>query len=498
MQTATSNHPLTRLSLANLASLPVGISVPAYGRAGLTPGIIHIGMGNFHRAHQAWYLHRLMQMGLDHDWAIIGAGVRPTDAFQRARLLGQDCLTTLIELDPAAKSAEVTGAMIDFLPVEETNAALVARMAEADIRIVSLTVTEGGYFVDHATGGFDASHPDIRHDAENPATPRTAFGAMVEALRRRRAAGVGPFTAMSCDNLQGNGAILRRTVVSLAALSDPELANWIDSHVTFPNSMVDCIVPATGDRERAIAQGFGVDDEAPVTHENFRQWVLEDAFCAGRPRWEQVGATFSDAVHSFEAMKLRVLNGGHQIIAIPADLLGIETISGAMAHSGIRAFLRKTMTREVLRHVHDVPGMTPSAYLDLIDRRFSNPEIIDTTRRVAFDGSSRQPGFIIPSIRDAIANGTPHAGLALMSALWMRYCQGYRDDGSQIEPNDPAWSALRETADAASADPRIWLKQQHYYGDLGTHAGFATAFGDWAVMLAELGTEATIARFVAD
>ena len=293
-----------RLSNSNLAALPDGIPVPLYDRKRLSVGIVHIGLGNFHRAHQAWYLHRLMQQGLALDWAIIGAGVRHNDAAMRDKLLAQDCLTTLIELDPSGTSAEVTGPMIDFLPIEEANGALIAAMASPEIRIVALTVTEGGYFVDPATGGFDQANPDIQHDAANPQTPRTAFGAIIAALKIRQETGIGAFTVQSCDNLQGNGAVVRQTIISLAQLSDPDLAKWIEMQCSFPNSMVDCIVPATGPDEIQLVQSLGIDDHAPVTHENYRQWVIEDDFCAGRPDWDKAGATFSDAVHDLSLIHI--------------------------------------------------------------------------------------------------------------------------------------------------------------------------------------------------
>ncbi|MEC7670261.1 MAG: mannitol dehydrogenase family protein, partial [Pseudomonadota bacterium] len=236
---------MVKLNNKTLSDLPANIAVPTYDRSALTAGIVHIGLGNFHRAHQAWYLHRLMQNGQALDWAIVGAGVRPNDETRRLELLEQDYLNTLIELDPSGISAEVTGAMIDFVPVTSDNAPLIARMAQADIRIVAMTVTEGGYYIDPVTKAFDANHPDILHDAANPTTPKTPFGAMAAALKIRRDTGIGPFTGLCCDNLQGNGEILRQTVVSLARLSDPDLADWIDANCSFPNSMVDCIVPAT-------------------------------------------------------------------------------------------------------------------------------------------------------------------------------------------------------------------------------------------------------------
>ncbi|AOZ68443.1 mannitol dehydrogenase [Rhodobacter xanthinilyticus] len=486
-----------KLSNATLAALPEGVARPTYDRARLGAGIVHIGLGNFHRAHQAWYLHRLMQQGLAQDWAIIGAGVRPYDEAMRLRLAAQDYLTTLIALDPAGVSAEVVGAMIDYLPVVEGNGPLIARMAAPDIRIVALTVTEGGYYIDPATKGFDATHPDILHDAAHPETPRTAFGAMVAALALRRARGLGPFTGQSCDNLQGNGAILRQTVVSLARLSDPGLADWIAANASFPNSMVDCIVPATGPAELALAARLGIEDAAPVTHETFRQWVIEDDFCAGRPDWDRAGATFSADVHAYEAMKIRILNAGHQVIATPGELMSIETISGCMAHPKIHGLFRKLEIEEIVPHVRAVPGRTPEAYVDLIERRFSNPRILDTTRRVAFDGSARHTGFLHPILRAGLAAGTPIEGLALVEALWARMCAGTREDGSVILPNDPLWADLTARAAAAKADPQAWLAMPQIYGDLADQPRFAEAFARWLRLIWDRGTEAALDAYLA-
>lgn len=485
-----------KLSNATLRQLPEGVKVPGYDRAKLTPGIVHIGLGNFHRAHQAWYLHRLMQQGLAQDWAIVGAGVRAYDAAQREKLLAQDCLTTLIELDPSGTSAEVVGSMIDYLPIEEGNGALIAQLADPAIRIVSLTVTEGGYYIDPVSKGFDAGHPDILHDAANPQGPRTAFGAMVAALKLRRERGVGPFTGQSCDNIQGNGAILRQTVVSLARLSDPDLADWIDRTCSFPNSMVDCIVPATGPKELALVREFGVEDAVPVTHENFRQWVIEDAFCAGRPEWEKAGATITDDVHDFETMKIRMLNGGHQVISDLGELLSVETISETMEHQGIRAVFEKIERTEIMPHIKPVPGFTPAEYIELLLARFGNPMIVDTVRRVAFDGSSRHPGFLLGSVRDGLAAGTPVEGLALVEAAWARMCYGTREDGSTIEPNDPYWDTLQEVARRAKEDPSAWLEQRSTYGDLADNPRFADAFEKWLRMIWTDGTAAAMDSYL--
>lgn len=496
MASATHSAPV-KLSDSTLGTLPEHVDRPRYDRQALTPGIVHIGLGNFHRAHQAWYLHRLMQQGLAQDWAIIGAGVRNYDAEMRSRLLAQDCLTTLVELDPTGTRAEVTGAMIDYLPIEEGNGPLIAAMSDPRIRIVSLTVTEGGYYIDAGAGGFDAQHADMLHDAAFPARPKTAFGAIIAGLKNRRASGAGPLTLQSCDNLQGNGGVLRETVVSLARMSDPDLADWIESACSFPNSMVDSIVPATGPRELALVRELGIDDAAPVTHENFRQWVIEDDFCAGRPAWEQAGATFTDAVHSYEKMKIRMLNAGHQVIANAGELLGLEMISDCMAHPGIAAFFRKVEAQEIAPHVEAVPHMTPADYAALIEGRFANPAIRDTVRRVAFDGSSRHSGFVLPILRDGLAAGTPVAGLCLVEALWARMCSGIREDGSTIPANDPLWDTLTEAAKRARSDPRAWLAQKQIYGDLGQNAAFTDAFSTWLGLIWEQGTEAALARYTA-
>ncbi len=494
-----NNHEkaAVKLSNASLAQLPQAISRPTYDRTSLAAGIVHIGLGNFHRAHQAWYTHQLMQKGEGQNWAILGAGVRQYDTLMRDRLLKQDCLTTLIELDPSGTSAEVTGSMIDYVPITDGNAPLIKAMSDPQIRIVALTVTEGGYFLDPATGVPDLSHADLQQDVINPTRPTTAFGAITVAFAARRAAGLGPFTVQSCDNLQGNGHITRDLVVGLAKLQDPTLAEWIAENASFPNSMVDCIVPATGPDEIALAQSLGIDDAAPVTHENYRQWVIEDDFCAGRPDWEKVGATFTDKVEAYEAVKIRILNAGHQVLANAGELLSLETISDCMSDPDISAFFDKVQAEEMSPTVQPVPGMAVVDYVALVRSRFSNPRIRDTTRRVAFDGSSRHTGFLLPILSDALAARGSVEGLSLVEALWARMCAGTREDGSVIEANDPDWDRLHDLAKAAQADPSKWLEQPQIYGDLAENAQFCDAFTKWLTHLWADGTRATLQRYLA-
>ena len=483
---------IPRLSNSTLPELPSGVKIPNYNRSNLTAGIVHIGLGNFHRAHQSWYLHRLMQQGQAHDWAIIGAGVKEFDKAQRLKMLEQDFLTTLIELSPEGSAVEVVGSMIDYVPIEADNGALIAQMARPEIKIVTLTVTEGGYYIDPVSKSFDPSHPDIVYDATHPEAPKTAFGAIVAALRLRRDSGVGPFTCQSCDNLQGNGATLREVILSLAALSNPELSEWIAENCSFPNSMVDCIVPATTAKEIALVHDLGISDAVPVTHEDFRQWVIEDDFCAGRPDWDIVGAIFTNDVHDFEMMKIRILNGGHQVVAVPGEVLSLETIEQCMKHSLLDPLFKKVILREVAPHVKTVPGIKPENYVDLVHKRFSNPKIIDTTRRVAFDGSSRHPGFLVPSIRDGLANGTPVDGLALIQASWARMCEGTREDGTLIEPNDPFWDELQANAKAARSNPSVWLEMNQIYGNLAREPQFVNSFKFWFDVIWDKGLDKAI------
>jgi mannitol 2-dehydrogenase len=303
---------------------------------------------------------------------------------------------------------------------------------------------------------------------------------------------------LSCDNLQGNGDILRQTVVSLARLANPDLADWIDGTATFPNSMVDCIAPATGPKELALAAQFGIRDAAVVTHEAFRQWVIEDRFCAGRPAWDTVGATFSDEVHAYEKMKIRILNAGHQVLANVGEILGLETISECMAHSAIRPFFSQVQRTEIAPTVAPVPGKTPAEYVALIEARFSNQRIVDTTRRVAFDGSARHTGFVLPILRDQLAAGRSIEGLALVEALWARMCAGTRENGTEIAPNDPFWDALQKVAHDARTRPAAWIAQSRIYGDLAHATPFAEAFARHLTRIWDKGCEAALHDYVTE
>ena len=485
-----------KLSSKTLAKLPGNVAAPRYDRSALRAGIVHFGVGNFHRAHQAVYLDDLFNAGSDHDWALIGAGVFDGEKVGRQKLEEQDWLTTVVEQDSGHMQARVTGVMIDFLTPGNAGA-VIAQLADPAIRIVSLTITEGGYFIDPASGVFNPTHPDIVADAQNIKAPKTVFGIILAGLMRRRDDGIVPFTVMSCDNIPHNGRVTSDGVVGLARLVDEDLASWVSERVSFPNGMVDRITPATSDRERDLLKAeFGVEDNWPVFCEPFRQWVLEDKFTAGRPALEKAGVQFVGDVSPFELMKIRILNGGHATIAYPAGLMDIHFVHEAMQEPLVKDFLGKLEREEIVPTVPPVPGVVLEEYYQLIEKRFSNPKIADTVRRLCLDGSNRQPKFIIPTIADRLAAGKGVSGLALESALWCRYCHGETDSGAAIAPNDPNWDRLQATSKAARADPAAWLAMEDIYGEVGTSKVFADAFARQLKTLWEIGTRQTLMRYL--
>src|SRR5271157_1817920 len=485
-----------KLSSAALGQLPAGVGKPNYKRSDLSGGIVHIGVGNFHRAHQAVYLDDLFNTGVDRDWAIIGAGVREPDVDMREKLKAQDWLTTVVEQEAGATSARVTGAMIDFVPPFDVEAMLNA-LARPEIRIVSLTVTEGGYYISPATQRFDPTHPDIVDDSKHAAAPKTAFGLIAAGLKRRRAAGVAPFTVMSCDNIPGNGHVTENAVAGLAELSDPELSAWIRANVAFPNSMVDRITPATTDRERAILRDtYGIEDNWPVFCEEFRQWVVEDRFPAGRPALETVGVTFTADVAPYELMKIRILNGGHAAIAYPAGILDIHFVHEAMEEAQIAAFLETLTRREIIPVVPPPPEVDLDAYRRKVAERFANPKIADTIARLCLDGSNRQPKFILPTARDRLAAGASVKGLAVVSAMWCRYCYGETESGKTIPPNDPNWDRLQAAARPARSDPRAFLAMRDIFGELADTRAYVDAFSGALGSLWTKGVRTTLADYL--
>ncbi|KKC38330.1 dioxygenase [Devosia epidermidihirudinis] len=487
---------MTRLSAATLANAPAGVRLPDYDRSAITPGIVHLGIGAFHRAHMAVYVDDLLK---DHpSWGIVGASLRRPDT--KDALEPQDGLYTVAVRDASGTKARVIGSILKVLDANSQREELLAAMADPAIRIVSLTVTEKGYCHDPATGELDASHPDIVHDLANPTAPRSAPGIIVEALARRRAAGLAPFAVLSCDNLPSNGATVQRIVTRLAHLRDAELGAWVEQ-VAFPGTMVDRIVPATTDEDRAeIAGLIGAEDAWPIVTEPFTQWVIEDHFPQGRPPFESVGAQLVDDVEPFERMKLRMLNGSHSTLAYLGYLAGYEHVSDAMGDDDFVALIHGLMTHEVMPTL-DMPGTDLGGYRDRLLERFRNPALKHRTWQIAMDGSQKLPQRLLGTIRDRMAAEQPFERLALGVAGWMRYVMGIDEAGEIIDVRDPL--AMRMLAIAADAgddaeDLYIGLADltEVFGTDLADNQSFGEAVATHLDTLFEIGVVATVAEVV--
>ncbi|NUW31815.1 mannitol dehydrogenase family protein [Nonomuraea sp. SMC257] len=485
---------VTALTQWTLASLPRQVAVPGYDRSVLTAGIVHFGVGGFHRAHQAMYLDRLMNAGLAHDWAICGVGVLPGDARMRDALTAQDGLYTLVLKHPdGTREARVIGSIIDYLFAPDDPEAVIERMAGPAVRVVSLTVTEGGYNFHPVTGEFDRDNPVIRADAAPGAVPATVFGLVTEALRRRRERGVPPFTIMSCDNIQGNGDVARRTFTAFARLRDPALAAWMEDEVAFPNSMVDRITPVTTDEDReSVARQFGVGDAWPVVCEPFTQWALEDRFPAGRPPLEEAGVQVVADVEPYELMKLRLLNAGHQALCYFGHLMGHRYVHEAASEPAIAAFLLGYMDAEATPTLRPVPGVDLDAYKRTLIERFSNPEVRDTVARLCAESSDRIPKWLLPVVRERLAAGGAVGRAAAVVASWARYAEGVDERGEPITVVDRLADRLTAIARTQRERPTAFIENRELFGDLADDKRFVEPYLRALASLHARGARATV------
>jgi len=477
--------------LALLGSELPGVSLPTYDPRALAPGVVHLGVGNFHRAHQAAYLDELAERRIASEWAVIGVGLRrPT---MKRALRPQDCLYTLVQRGRFEDEARVIGAIRRYLLAPEDPQAVLAALSDPATRIVTLTVTGDGYNVDRVTRAFEADAPGIRADLRDPTSPRTVPGYLVEALARRRRAGTAPFTVLSCDNLQRNGAVARTCVLSLAALRDEKLARWIESHVAFPSSMVDRITPKTTSATRAlVADRFGLDDRSPVVCEPYRQWVIEDSFSSDRPPLEEAGAHFVADVSAHELIKSRLLNGSHSALGYLGYLAGHRRTDEAMADPTLRAYLAALMDEELTPLLPDAVGIELGSYKATLLKRFANPNVPDQLSRLCARGSTKMPAYLLPSAADAVAQGGRHELLALAVAGWFRYLRGVDFDGNAIEIEDPLGERLQALALSGGDDPRPLLAERSVFGDLRDSARFVASLASALRSLDRDGPAATI------
>lgn len=488
-----------KLSSQTIDALPTEVARPTYDRGAVRVGIVHFGVGGFHRAHQAMYVDRLMNDGLADEWGICGVGVLPQDARMRDVMQAQDCLYTLEVKHPdGSRDLRVIGSIVEYLLAPDDPDAVIERMCDPAVRIVSLTVTEGGYNVSDVTGQFDTANPAVVADADGATAPTTVFGLVTEALARRRERGIPAFTIMSCDNIQGNGDVARRSFTAYADMRDAALARWIETEVAFPNSMVDRITPVTSDEDRhEIAERLGMVDEWPVVCEPFEQWALEERFPLGRPEYERVGVQVVDDVEPYELMKLRLLNATHQGMCYFGSLMGYRFAHEASADPAIAQMLLDYMDFEATPTLHPVPGVDLDVYTRTLIERYRNPEVRDTLARLCAESSDRIPKWLLPVIREQLARGGRIDNAAAFVASWARYAEAVDEQGEPIAVVDRLAEQLVPLARSQSNDPLAFIRNRPLFGDLVDDGRFVAAYTRALASLHDQGARATVERLVA-
>lgn len=473
---------MNRLNKHAIAELPKDVVLPSYDRTQLNAGIVHLGIGAFHRAHQAFYTEAVLNK-FGGDWGIIGSSLR--SASVRDQLVPQDCLYTLVERSGEGEKLQLIGAVLDTLVGPENPAALVAQMAADNIKIVSLTITEKGYCHDPATGNLNLNHPDIIHDLAHLDKPVSAIGFLVSALKQRFDNNQKAFTLLSCDNLPNNGEVLEKVVCQFAEKIAPAFAQWIKTNATFPCTMIDRIVPATTDEDRReIEARLSLRDEGMVVCEPFSQWVVEDKFADGRPEWEQVGVLLVEDVRVFEKIKLRLLNGAHSTMAYTGYLSGFDYISEVMEQPAFVNLVKTYMAREAGETVTAPAGFDIEAYKQQLRERFSNKALKHRTWQIAMDGSQKLPQRLLETLREQL-QGNGHIDiLCLGVAAWIRYVSGVDEKGNAIEVSDPLAKELRAACDANQGNPagmvHAVISIEKVFGrDLINEARFVTTTTQW-------------------
>ncbi len=491
-------NPSFLLSRNTLTNFPSSVRIPGYDRAQLRQHTVHMGVGGFHRAHQAVYLDDLLALDDTERWGECGLGVLTSDQRMRDALQGQDYLYTVVERSADELSARVIGSMVDYVYAPENSEMAIEKMASPETRIVSLTITEGGYYIDEATGEFLVSHPDIQHDLNYSGTPVSSVGLISAALDRRRSRGLPPFTVMSCDNLQGNGHVIRKVLHSFTGLGNPRLQSWIAENVAFPNSMVDRITPSTTEADIALVSSmFGVNDAWPVVTEPFRQWVIEDTFCNGRPEWERVGVQIISDVAPYEILKMRLLNGSHLAMAYLGALKGFTYVHEILMDPLFRRFIESFMS-EVTPVVPHIAGVSVTDYKASLLERFSNPTIKDQVTRICSEGSAKIPKWLLPSIVELFEQGGTADLLSLVVASWIFYLgHGVDELGRPLKIIDARRSELTGIARAALIDPRPMLGVKSLFGEnLPANPAFVRSVEQSLQLLSRFGVSSTIDAFL--
>ncbi|WP_130620656.1 mannitol dehydrogenase family protein [Dyella amyloliquefaciens] len=459
-----------RLSSQALDQLPATVQRPAYAREGVNIGVVHIGAGAFHRAHQAVAIDDLLA---DHpDWAICGVSLHSSDA--RDAMRPQDGLYTLALLGEESR-LRIIGSIREWLCARDESAAVLARLADPAVKLVTLTITEKGYCL--AGQDLDLAHPDIEHDLASPDEPRSAIGYLVAGLRARYQQGIAPYTVLSCDNLADNGHRLRRALLQYARIVDTALASWIDAQAAFPCSMVDSITPATDDalRER-VRHELGLVDAWPIQRETYTQWVVEDHFCNDRPPLELAGVTLSSDIAGYDRAKLRLLNGAHSTLAYLGSLMEIDSVGDAMAEPALAAFVERLMREHIAPVIALPQGLDAGAYIDAILQRFRNPSIRHRLSQIAWDGSQKLPVRLLSTIGEALRQQRTIAPLCVPIAAWMHFVRRQAHRGvALVDPLNEVLSAVgRECSGDPETDVPAFLALDAVFAPLSGDARFRT------------------------
>lgn len=481
------------LNSQTVRTLHPAIGVPGYERTELATGIVHFGVGGFHRSHEAMYVDRLLDQGSAAGWGICGVGTLPSDRSMQQVLAAQDCLYTLVlKGTDGIIEPRVIGSIGRYLLAPDAPEAVIAKLTDPSTRIVSLTITEGGYPVSDLTGEFNAS-PGVVGDLAPDAVPGTVFGLVAEALDRRRTSGARGFTIVSCDNITGNGDIARRSFTGFARLKNPELARWMQDNVEFPNSMVDRITPVTTDNDRRdLSERFDIQDAWPVVAEPFAQWVLQDRFADGRPPLEDAGVQFVDDVHPYELMKLRLLNASHQVLSYLGYLAGYRYVHEVCQDPAFSQMLMRYMAREATPTLPPVPGIDLEDYRQTLLTRFANPNVGDSLARNCTDGSDRITKFVLPVIRHQLAHGGDISVAVTAVAGWARYLEGVDEQGGPIDIVDRRSTELSPHAARQRTDPEALLAVGDVFGDLRGHPQFVESYRTALASLHDRGARATV------
>ena len=482
--------------MKNIAStsLPPHVQLPQYDRQQLRSRIVHFGFGAFHRAHQALLTNRVLNAN-GGDWGICEISLFSGDVLM-SQLREQDHLFTVLEKGADGNQPIVIGAVHECLNAKlDSLAAIIEKFCEPQVAIVSLTITEKGYCIDPATGKLDTQNARILHDLENPTEPHSAPGILVEALHRRRERGLTPFTVLSCDNIPDNGHVVKNAVLGMAQKRSPELAKWIETHVSFPGTMVDRIVPAATEVSLAeITQELGVEDPCAISCEPFIQWVIEDNFVAGRPEWEIAGVQMVQDVLPWEQMKLRMLNGSHSFLAYLGYLAGFAHVSDCMQDDAFREAARRLMLDEQAPTLR-ITDVDLTAYADSLIDRFANPALQHRTWQIAMDGSQKLPQRMLEGVRVHLQRESAWPLLALGIAGWMRYVSGVDDAGNAIDVRDPLSEKIRVLVETSSEKGRVkaLLALSEIFGsDLPQHAQFVDAITDAYQRIVERGARQAV------